>query len=194
MMDGVVYGEPSYGWGPGYCCEEPGFLDLCKWKLHEQTAQWHRNMQTVKGQLFGHGCHDDYYDECDQCSDGGERNCPLRKHAHWLLCEKECEPEEHHGLAHVADCLYCKLGYFHPQGCCGAGCPPADCYHMAYAVNPEYFDSRDAQVYAAQGYGLPMAVPLAPNVNHTYNYSWGIPSSRLTPISRFYPEYGYIGR
>jgi len=26
-------------------------------------------------------------------------------------------------------------------------------------------------------------VPMAPVVNHTYNYGWGIPSSRLTPVS-----------
>jgi hypothetical protein len=65
---------------------------------------------------------------------------------------------------------------------------------MCYALNPEYFDPRDGRVYAAASEGVPMAVPLAPNVNYTYNYGWGIPSSRLTPISRFYPEHGYIGR
>ena len=35
---------------------------------------------------------------------------------------------------------------------------------------------------------VPVAMPLAPNVEHQYNYGWGIPSSRLTPISRFIPE------
>lgn len=55
---------------------------------------------------------------------------------------------------------------------------------MTYPVNPYYADARDARIYAAQGYGAPMAVPLAPNVRHTYNYGWGIPSSRITPLSQ----------
>ncbi len=81
------------------------------------------------------------------------------------------------------DHIYCKFGYFIPTGCCGKGCPIAGRYRMVYAVEPNYFDPRDGQIFAAQGTGVPMAVPLAPNVGHTYNYSWGIPSSRLTPIS-----------
>lgn len=83
----------------------------------------------------------------------------------------------------------CRFGYFMPDGCCGQGCPPKGCYHLLYAANPEYFDPRDGRVYSAQGYGIPVAVPLAPNVNHTWNYGWGIPSSRLTPVSRL-PEWG----
>jgi hypothetical protein len=63
---------------------------------------------------------------------------------------------------------------------------------MGYAVNPEHYDYRDSGVYAAPGYGIPMAVPLAPNVNHTYNYGWGIPSSRLTPVARRVREPGII--
>ena len=58
---------------------------------------------------------------------------------------------------------------------------------MVYAVDPNYFDGRDGQLYSAEGYGVPMAVPLAPNVGHTYNYSWGLPASRLTPISNVAP-------
>lgn len=77
----------------------------------------------------------------------------------------------------------CKFGYFLPSGCCGKGCPPIGHYSMVYPVNPAHADGRDGQVYAAQGYGGPVAMPLAPNVGHTYNYGWGIPSSRLTPIS-----------
>lgn len=56
-------------------------------------------------------------------------------------------------------------------------------YHIAYPLNPNHFDARDGRVYAAQGYGIPMAVPVAPNVEHTYNYSWGLPASRITPMS-----------
>ena len=77
----------------------------------------------------------------------------------------------------------CKFGYFIPTGCGGAGCSPFGAYRMVYPVDPSYFDQRDGQVYAASGYGGPVAVPIAPVVEHTYNYGWGVPSSRLTPIS-----------
>lgn len=90
--------------------------------------------------------------------------------------EDECEDED--GKRNPARC-----GYFHPYG----KAPHHGQYHMTYAVNPSYFDSRDDDVYAAQGYGVPMAVPLAPNVRYSYNYSWGIPSSRITPIYRTLP-------
>jgi hypothetical protein len=63
-----------------------------------------------------------------------------------------------------------------------AGAPLAGHYSIVYPVDPGYFDRRDGQVYAAPGYGGPVSVPLAPVVNHTYNYGWGIPSSRLTPV------------
>lgn len=81
----------------------------------------------------------------------------------------------------------CKFGYFIPTGCGGAGCPPFGVYRMVYPVDPSYFDQRDGQVYAASGYGGPVSVPLAPVVEHTYNYGWGMPSSRLTPISHPIP-------
>ena len=64
------------------------------------------------------------------------------------------------------------------------GVAPLGHYKMIYAVDPYQFDKRDGQLYGAQGYGVPIAVPLAPNVHHTYNYGWGIPSSRLTPVTR----------
>lgn len=67
------------------------------------------------------------------------------------------------------------------------GCPPVGLYSAVYPVNPYHFDGRDGQVYAAQGVGGPVSVPLAPNVRHTYNYGWGVPSSRLTPISNVLP-------
>ncbi|QDU00430.1 hypothetical protein V6x_01030 [Gimesia chilikensis] len=78
----------------------------------------------------------------------------------------------------------CKFGYFIPTGCGGKGCAPIGHYKMTYAVDPYYFDGRDGQLYGAQGYGVPVAVPLAPTVRQTYNYGWGVPSSRITPISR----------
>ncbi len=77
----------------------------------------------------------------------------------------------------------CKFGYFIPSGSCGKGTPPIGHYSMVYPVNPQHFDGRDGQVYAAQGYAGPVSIPMAPVVNHSYNYGWGMPSSRLTPIS-----------
>ena len=83
--------------------------------------------------------------------------------------------------------LAAKLAYFTPSGCGGAGCPPFGNYHVVYAVQPDYFDPRDGQIFAAPGIGVPMAVPLAPNVHYSYNYSHGIPSSRITPVSDVIP-------
>ena len=77
----------------------------------------------------------------------------------------------------------CKFGYFIPTGSCGKGTAPLGVYSMVYPVNPSHFDARDGQVYAAQGYGGAVSIPMAPVVNHTYNYGWGMPSSRLTPVS-----------
>ena len=57
-------------------------------------------------------------------------------------------------------------------------------YHILYSANPSYHDARDGGVYAAQGYGVPIAVPLAPQVRYQYNYGHGVPASRLTPISQ----------
>lgn len=89
------------------------------------------------------------------------------------------------GCSHEAICNYlrCKFGYFIPTGGGGKGVPWAGCYSRVYPVDPYYRDARDGQAWAAQGYGIPMAVPLAPVVGHAYDYSWGVPSSRLTPIS-----------
>lgn len=64
----------------------------------------------------------------------------------------------------------------------GPGRPLAGAYSVVYPVDPGYFDKRDGQVYAAPGYGGPVSVPLAPVVNSTYNYGWGVPSSRMTPV------------
>lgn len=91
-------------------------------------------------------------------------------------CKEDCREK--------AQFMRCKFGYFCPSGGVdGKGVPPWGRYNMVYPVNPSHFDKRDGQVYAASGYGGPVSVPIAPNVNHTYNYGWGIPSSRLTPIA-----------
>jgi hypothetical protein len=81
----------------------------------------------------------------------------------------------------------CKFGYFIPTGNGGAGTPPFGWYSRVYPEDPNYFDQRDGQMWAAQGLGAPTAVPLAPVVSHQWNYGWGTPSSRLTPVSRIAP-------
>lgn len=70
--------------------------------------------------------------------------------------------------------------------------------HVSYTpVTPGYIDPRDTggNVYAAEGYGVPVSVPMAPVVKHQYNYGWGVPSSRLTRINstydRMYPNTWY---
>ena len=93
---------------------------------------------------------------------------------------------DHSGQAMI-DYFKCKFGYFIPTGGGGQGLPWAGHYARVYPVNPYYNDSRDGQVWAAQGYGIPMSVPLAPVVGHTYEYGWGVPSSRLVPVS--HPAY-----
>ena len=77
----------------------------------------------------------------------------------------------------------CKFGYFIPTGGGGTGLPWVGHYSRVYPVTPYHNDPRDGQVWAAQGYGIPISVPLAPVVGHTYEYGWGVPSSRLVPVS-----------
>jgi hypothetical protein len=118
----------------------------------------------------------------DLCPAHGEPMC--HKCHSWWACQCamfRARNEEQSRIWHA----HCKgkLAYFCPMGNCGQGVPPVGWYEMVYAADPNYFDPRDGQLYAAQGYGVPISVPLAPTVRHTMNYSSGMPSSRLTPIS-----------
>lgn len=140
---------------------------------------------------------EDYADEwahgrdcdCDQCHDRFWRWWEEQ----WLMfyARNNYTAEGLRNLAHYPfryrRPLPCKCGYFIPSGCHGHGCSPVGYYGMVYPLNPYYVDQRDTNVYAAQGYGVPMSVPLAPVVRDTYNYGWGVPSSRLTPVSRTVP-------
>jgi hypothetical protein len=110
---------------------------------------------------FGHGDMSGWNGDCDTCN-GGKGSAMI-------------------------EYFKCKFGCLFPTGCGGAGCPPFGKYARVYPQDPNYFDQRDGQVYGAAGYGMPIAVPLAPVVGHQYNYSWGTPSSRLTPVSRIAP-------
>lgn len=79
-------------------------------------------------------------------------------------------------------CGHC-WGCCHGMGCCHGGC------NCIVPVNPGYSDPRDGQLYAAQGFNVPVAVPLAPCVRKTYNYGWGIPSSRITRVGAQYTKW-----
>lgn len=120
-------------------------------------------------------CEDDDFMSCLTGTKNGVRHISHFRYRNELASQRLCH--------HLAE----RLAYFHCSGSGGAGTPLVGHYHRTYAVNPSHFDARDGRVYAAQGTGVPMAVPLAPNVNYTYNYGWGVPSSRLTQISRPQP-------
>ena len=140
------------------------------------------------------GCQTGHGDaSCPYHSDGmgGTTNtaCWACRANHFWGCHRCCHQgccREDCGQA-MCDYFRCKFGYFIPSGAGGAGVPWVGKYSRVYPQDPHYFDQRDGQTWAAQGYGAPIAVPLAPVVGHSYNYGWGIPSSRLTPIS--HPAY-----
>jgi hypothetical protein len=126
---------------------------------------------------------------CDVCEFGGKRcgkrckGCKRCKLFGGCKCGPGCQCGLHGGLHGGKG--FCPCGH----GCrCKGGCRGLDrdlgFYRIAYPVNPGYYDQRDTRIYAAQGWGVPMAMPLAPNVEHTYNHGWGVPSSRLTRVSR----------
>jgi len=113
------------------------------------------------------------------CPDGG-KSC-FGKHGSFYA-------DKHGNGQGMVNYFACKFGYFIPTGNGGAGAPYFGHYARVYPQDVNHFDQRDGQLYGAQGYGAPIAVPLAPVVGHTYNYGWGVPSSRLTPVSNVAPR------
>lgn len=86
---------------------------------------------------------------------------------------------------HGGWCNHC--GCWHGcNGCSACGCLGGPCI---VAVNPGYSDPRDGQLYSAQGFNVPVAVPLAPVVKQQYNYGWGVPSSRITRVGAQYSKW-----
>jgi len=120
--------------------------------------------------LFGHHC---YGNNCDD-------DCYVDENGK-LVCN------DRNGFRHFCKKAACRYGYFRPQGNCGKGLAPFGKYTHVYSLNPDYFDGRDGQLYAAQGYGVNVSVPLAPTVGSVYNYGWGIPSSRQTFVRHRIP-------
>ena len=113
-------------------------------------------------------------DGCQTCS-------PL--HNWW--CEQQYKSDCRRAYRNhvLAAHFHNKFNYFTPSGSCGEGAPLWGHYKRVYAAEPHYSHPSDSQVYASPMTGHPSAVPLPPNVHHQYNYSWGSPSSRLTPVS-----------
>lgn len=131
----------------------------------------------LKRSLFGAKCRTKEILGMDGCSGCSPLHCWWTEQQYKSNCRRAYR--NHVLAAHFHN----KFNYFKPSGCCGEGCPPFGCYKRVYATEPHYMDGRDSQVYASPMTGHPTAVPLAPTVRHQYNYSWGVPSSRLTPIS-----------
>lgn len=139
--------------------------------------------QPAEGCQVNGNCPSSYPTECDfgRCRSGCRFGYGCHKAGCWGCrsgCCGNCCSQD------MVDYFRCKFGYFIPTGAGGAGVPFAGKYSRVYPQDPYYFDQRDGQAWGAQGYGVPLAVPLAPVVGHTYNYGWGTPSSRLTPVSR----------
>lgn len=131
----------------------------------------------LKRNLFGVKCRGKEIlgmDGCESCS-------PL--HNWW--CEQQYKSECRRAYRNhvLAAHFHNKFNYFVPSGACGEGAPLWGHYKRVYATEPHYSHPSDSQVYASPTTGTPVAVPLPPTVRHQYNYSWGSPSSRLTPIS-----------
>ena len=135
------------------------------------------------GRRYGSGCHG-----VNGCDDGVTLFAHSVDSGTGSAC-RDCYRGQsmsfHNKNARLADKLF---GWMIPSGCCGQGCPPVGAYHMTYADQPDYINPNDTQIYATHQYGMPITVPLAPNVNHTYNYSAGIPSSRITTIGNYNPQ------
>lgn len=163
----VVLGQSPEGYYPeGYCPE--GYVVECPPYYGPPPIQYHS--------VFGN---------CGlaNCLRGHSSNFRMRNQIASATLHASCQESCHEKEFWFRS----KFGYFFPTGCCGRGCPPIGHYSMVYPLDPNYFDQRDGNVYAAQGANGPVSVPLAPNVRHTYNYGWGIPSSRMTPVSHPYP-------
>ena len=162
--------------------EAPGIVCISKPSTAQTEARQVRQAR-FQQTSWNHGGSQFCEGECDYCDSGS--SCPQCFGRHGCFgcngCRSCCDSRD------IVNYFRCKFGYFIPTGAGGAGVPFCGKYARVYPQDPHYFDQRDGQTWAAQGYGMPMAVPLAPVVGHTYNYGWGTPSSRLTPVS--HPAY-----
>jgi len=196
---------PNGGWGPCGCpsCRAarrsgPPSRQVDLYTFRDAGQSWSDAGQSMRNQArsWAHS-QPDWVPQTDLMDEFGSHRC----HHHGLTnCSHCCGWwNEQWAMFHARNQyqggilrahIHGKLAYFHPMGNGGEGAPPFGCYNVVYAADPNYSDPRDRQINAAQGYGVPISVPLAPTVRHTMNYSNGIPSSRLTPISNVVPPRG----
>jgi len=120
--------------------------------------------------------------DCPFCN---SRSCLNRNCVADTLCEHAAAHRARNRLAsyNLNQYLHCKIGCLIHDGHGGVGSRMFGHYSVVYPADAGHFDSRDGGIYAAQGYGGAVSVPLAPTVRQAWNYGWGIPSSRLTPVS-----------
>ncbi len=120
-------------------------------------------------------------DDCDGCdASRWDRFCS------WCSGSNRCH--RCHYLRSACRCYRgVNGGYGGYGGAYGAGAGYGGGYGIGYGGS--VYDVRDAQAYSAQGYNIPIAVPLAPVVKQTYNYGWGLPSSRLTRVGMQYTQW-----
>lgn len=165
---------------PNGCSPAPG---QGGWAQARRSA-WDNNCDT------GNGCGPDYRSGYNKRmgrllggkgqSCGGSKSCNTSKDCFWTRSSRSYQNRNARLSQHL-------FGWMIPSGHGGQGSPPIGYYHTTYAQDANHFDQRDGGVYAAQGYGTNVTVPLAPNVRHAYNYGWGMPSSRITRVSTVAP-------
>ena len=168
VVGGCRPGCQAHSGGPCNCGAVAAMMNnpyLCRpsYTLGDLHGDIHSWKCKARHSLFG--------DSCDGCSNS------------WLANEWEMyKCRSRYRSAILGGHLRGKLNYFIPSGGDGSGIPLAGTYARVYATEPQYHDPRDSQVFASPHTGVPTVIPVAPNVRHQYNYSWGIPSSRITPL------------
>lgn len=137
-------------------------------------------------------CQGNACQSCNRCEPQNECGpcgtfCGLFRKNYRLICCPLCEDDCNDSDCRPVRYSNCPDDCSDKKRCRHCQTAPFGCYKIAYPVNPQHFDGRDGAMYSAQGYGVNVSVPLAPNVGAAYNYGWGIPSSRLTPIANRLP-------
>ena len=193
------YGEECYDCcDTGDCCEigdccDDGCGEGCYDGGFEGCTCGHANCKNCRSRKARRRARKD--GDCDECFYGpGYNDRVLRlfaratpkgtcNNAHWP--KRWWRGQQLNYLARNQRLSNTLFGWMVPSGCGGQGCPPVGKYSITYADQPGYADPRDGGAYGAQGYGVPVGVPLAPNVRQAYNYSWGTPSSRISPVGTY---------
>lgn len=153
--------------------------------LGHDTFGWAMPNKNGQGNSYGNAGQN----QCQQCRARGSKCDRCRQSQSWCCQQSDMFFARNRQQSDIIGAhIRGKLAFLTPMGNGGAGAPPFGCYQLVYPVAPDYAHPNDMQQqYGAQGYGVPMSVPLAPNVRHTMNYSAGMPASRLTPISNVIP-------